>query len=214
MQFPTKSAHLSRHASTSHHGRLLQDSGFTALVSDPISSESLGPTTTKEPEEWFFPLPMTATPYFGRHATPTGRTPVDPSTSLRPWPVTGFTLSGVTTGRVSCQTIPVLTAKELMATLSKMIDELWEQRQQRLNELCVLQKTFSQRSKLDDLVPRPATALWGPLWGSTRLHDSCLVDLEQRVLSSHGSIPIQQETWRGVRSARRFASWGLKPPTS
>lgn len=38
MQYPTKSASLSRHALTCHHGRLLQDSGFTKRGSTPTLS--------------------------------------------------------------------------------------------------------------------------------------------------------------------------------
>lgn len=62
MQYPIKSASLSRHASTSHHGRLLQDSGFTKLDSTPDLSESWEPTITSRQDVWY-----------SRSSTPTGR---------------------------------------------------------------------------------------------------------------------------------------------
>lgn len=62
MQYPIKSASLSRHASTSHHGRLLQDSGFTKRDSTPDLSESWEPTITSRQDVWY-----------SRSSTPTGR---------------------------------------------------------------------------------------------------------------------------------------------
>lgn len=49
----TKSPRLSRHASTSHHGQLLRDSGFTKLDSPRKWSSSLGPTITSRLDESF-----------------------------------------------------------------------------------------------------------------------------------------------------------------
>ena len=48
MQYPTKSASLSRHALTCHHGRLLQDSGFIKLGSTPNSYADLAHTFTNQ----------------------------------------------------------------------------------------------------------------------------------------------------------------------
>lgn len=47
----TKSPRLSRHASTSHHGQLLQDSGFTKLGSQSKWSSSSAPTITSRRDE-------------------------------------------------------------------------------------------------------------------------------------------------------------------
>lgn len=46
MQYPIKSASLSRHALTCHHGRLLQDSGFTKRGSTPNLYADLAHTFT------------------------------------------------------------------------------------------------------------------------------------------------------------------------
>lgn len=93
MQYPIKSASLSRHASTSHHGRLLQDSGFTKRDSTPDLYENWEPTiTSRQDVSSYQSRTVTGRLSFGRLVIPS--IPKEaPSTSARAFPESVYTLS-------------------------------------------------------------------------------------------------------------------------
>lgn len=99
MHFNDKSACLSRHALTSHHGRLLQDSGFTKLDTDQTSSRDWARTTMNQLAELSCQSVMqTATLRSGKHAI-LNSPKADPS--------------------ISAQTLP-----EILSTLRSAMDKL------------------------------------------------------------------------------------------
>lgn len=146
MQYLTKSADLSRHALTKHHGRLLQESGFTKLGSLPRSYENSEPTTTNRLAESFYQSVMNlAQQYSGRPET---------RVSLLVAPSTFQALC-----RASLSTYP--TFREVLANMEEKLSSL---------------KTFCPPSRSDAVERLRDTLLWGQPLDSTPLLDCSVLD--------------------------------------
>lgn len=112
MQYPIKSASLSRHASTSHHGRLLQDSGFIKRDSTPDLYESWEHTITSRQDVWY-----------SRSSTPTGRLSSG-RPEIQSIPRVGRSTSAQASLGTGCtQSIGYMTATECRESMRRWADE-------------------------------------------------------------------------------------------
>lgn len=189
MQYPIKSASLSRHALTCYHGRLLQDSGFTERGSTPNSYADLAHTFTNL---------LGVSSYQSR--TVTGRLSsgkpamqsiprVDPSTSVQASLATGST-----------QSIGRITATEIRESMARWMEEVVNAPVEPFR-LC-LPKTSYQRLKSLCLEAGTAMPSWVHLSDSIPLPS--LSPPEDRCTS--GLTPMMQAA---LRHSRYSNSYGL-----